>query len=322
MKRTWILELPDVDPGSDGHDEVAWLKREHRIQDRSARLWITCKAILDEYGEDKLTLRQLYYQLVGRGYIENTANSYDNLGTQLTNARKIDFIPWTRFENRSRSIQKGERSILDLAGKRPSVAARDQVRYALDPNDWTLPRWHGQPQRVEVWTEKDALVGIMGPICAQWGVSLVVSRGYTSYTYRREAMERLNDGATWTLFYFGDLDPSGVDITRMLDEEFEGIDVIRVGLTPAQVDGLPHNFAKEADSRHARFIEAYPELEGTCYELDALPPNELRTMLRDAIASRFNNEIDEDRRRTIAEWTDAYHGHLDELRQVIDWDQL
>ena len=75
------------------------------------------------------------------------------------------------------------------------------------------------------------------PVCKHWGVPLVVSRGYTSFTYRQEALRRLQDwrdrGRLPVLLYFGDLDPSGWDIWRMLRDE----------LSPVQVDledGLIH----------------------------------------------------------------------------------
>lgn len=88
----------------------------------------------------------------------------------------------------------------------------------------------------------------MEPICERWGVKLVVSRGYTSYTFRREAEDRLT-GAACKILYFGDLDPSGVDIPRMLQDDLIDVDMIRVALTPDQAQGLPPNPIKESDTR-------------------------------------------------------------------------
>jgi hypothetical protein len=66
---------------------------------------------------------------------------------------------------------------------------------------------------VELWVEKDALAGFLSPLCQSLGIPLIVSRGYTSYTFKQEAIKRFSevveDGREPVLLYLGDLDPSG-----------------------------------------------------------------------------------------------------------------
>lgn len=52
--------------------------------------------VIEEYegmGYD-LTLRQLYYQLVARGYIENSDRSYKRVGELINNARLAGLVDW------------------------------------------------------------------------------------------------------------------------------------------------------------------------------------------------------------------------------------
>ena len=40
--------------------------------------------------------------------------------------------------------------------------------------------WHDQAAEVQVYTEKDAVSGVLYPVTAQWDVPLGVLRGYAS----------------------------------------------------------------------------------------------------------------------------------------------
>ena len=68
---------------------------------------------------------------------------------------------------------------------------------------------------VEVWLEKDALSGVVFPITGELDVPLMVTRGYPSISFLHGAAETIaRQGKPSYLYYFGDHDPSGVDITR------------------------------------------------------------------------------------------------------------
>ncbi len=48
----------------------------------------------------RLTLRQLYYQLVTRNAIPNTERSYKNLGKLVSQGRLAGYIDWSAIEDR------------------------------------------------------------------------------------------------------------------------------------------------------------------------------------------------------------------------------
>jgi len=316
--KSWILDLPECDDAS-----IATIREGTGVHAKTAKLLAASAMILREY-EERVTLRQLYYQLVARGFIENSKRAYDNLIHHLTTARKSSFIPWDRFVDRARSVHAGD-SISEsfrLDRKPARSAAIDQVKDGFEVWPiWDLPKWWNQPMTVEVWTEKDALAGIMEPICNVLGVLLVVSRGYASYTFRREAEQRLPRGSS-KILYFGDLDPSGADIPRVLAEDLPGTIVDRVALHPDQIGDLPPNFVKETDTRTNAFLTTYPDLQGTCYELDALSPPQLRQLVESAIQAEFDDDIAAERDQRIEEWRNEYRSELDRLRKSVDWDLI
>jgi len=311
-KISWIWKLPPF-----SQDRIRAVAKAYSLRSRTAHLWLTAKKILAEY-PDPVTIRQLYYQMVSRGYIENSQQAYKNLDFQLSRAREAGYIPWEAFVDRSRAVLAGDRED-SISYTTPEDAARSQVRRAFTSyaRMYELPIWWGQPLRVECWTEKDALAGVFEPICEEMGVHLVVSRGYTSYTYRRQAEERFDGDKNAVILYFGDLDPSGIDIPRMLAEDLPQVEVKRVALLPSQVEGLPPNPVKETDTRFRKFLQRYPQLRGQCYELDALPPQQLRELCERAIFDHFDPEIAEERDRREREWRGKYEAELERQKEKL-----
>lgn len=258
-------------------------------------------AIVDEYQKQglKLTARQLYYQFVSRDLIPNTVQSYKNLTVTLADARYAGLVDWDAIEDRGRepTIWSEYASI--------SECVERAVR------TFRLPRWEGQPKYVELWVEKQALAGVLEPLAADYHATLLVNKGYSSASAMYEAaqrfMRRCNQAesdyfdedkpeAEPVLFYLGDLDPSGEDMVRDIKDrltEFgvERLEVRKLALNMDQVKRYrpPPNPAKKTDSRY----EAFAQKHGTqSWEVDALPPQVLQQIIRDA----FDETID---RKTV-----------------------
>jgi hypothetical protein len=154
--------------------------------------------------------------------------------------------------------------------------------------------WQDQSHRPEVWIEKAALIGVIAPVCGRWRVPHMAARGYPSHSELYVAGKRLqaisSEGQTPIVFYLGDHDPSGLDMTRSLRDELtlygrSPVEVIRLGLNLSQVWGLdlPPNPAKEYDARYSKYVE---ETEQTSsWELDALSPTFIDGLLEDAVGN-------------------------------------
>ena len=242
-----------------------------------------CNTILeDEFAGYTLTLRQLYYQLVSRNVLPNTERSYHLLGKVVARGRMAGLIDWDLIEDRVRTPW----SMPEFA----SIAELIQVAI----RSYRLPRWRGQEYYAELWVEKDALAGVLQPLAAEFHVTLMVNRGYSSVSAMKAASDRyLSRGQKLHLFYLGDFDPSGEDMVRDIsDRLFEfGADVkiVKIALTWEQVQQYspPPNPVKVKDSRARAFIDRYG---ASSWEVDALPPQVLEELIRAHFAAILDRE--------------------------------
>lgn len=231
-----------------------------------------------------LTVRQLYYQLVARGVIENTEKSYKNVASIINDGRIAGLIDWDAIEDRTRSFIARQRWV-----KPQDIFHAAAKSFHTDP-------WAKQDTRVFMVVEKEALVGVFERLCNRYDVPLLAARGYPSASVVREfADSKLDrgDGKEIVILHFGDHDPSGIDMTRDLRERFDlfgryaRFDLKRLALNYDQIEELnpPPNPAKMTDSRFG----AYKRRFGTSsWELDALPPDVLNTIAEREIMAHID----------------------------------
>jgi hypothetical protein len=238
-------------------------------------------AILAEYQTlgFVLTLRQLFYQCVSRTAIANTFDEYRKLGRTVGDGRRAGLIDWDAIEDRTRNVRS-----LPTWGDPSEIVASCVRLYCADI-------WAGQPRRPEVWIEKDALVGVIEDVCEEFRVPYFSCRGNVSESEMYAAGKRfaatIDHGQTPLVLHLGDHDPNGLDMTSDIRERLEmfarqPVEVRRLALNIGQTAGLPHNFAKEKDQRYAAYVRQF----GTdCWELDALRPDAVVALIREAVES-------------------------------------
>lgn len=164
--------------------------------------------ILDDYAAQgyDLTLRQLYYQFVAKGLIPNRDTEYKRLGSIVNDARLAGLIDWDRITDRTRNL------------KQNSHWSNPQDIVKACGDQFQVDKWADQPNYVEVWVEKDALVGLLEVACRPLDVAYFSCRGYTSQSEVWVASQRLlakiRAGKKVTIIHLGDHDPSGIDMTR------------------------------------------------------------------------------------------------------------
>ncbi|MFH0952361.1 MAG: hypothetical protein V1838_04200 [Patescibacteria group bacterium] len=250
----------------------------------------TMNKILDEYRAQgfRLSLRQLYYQLVARDYIPNNMRSYKNLGNLVSDARQAGLIDWDMIEDR------GRETVANGHWENPAeivVAAARQFR---------IDKWEGQPWHIEVMVEKDALSGVLEPVCRNLDIAITANKGYSSSSTmyeigQRLLSHRLNDKQILVI-YLGDHDPSGIDMTRDIDErltmysEISDIEVARIALNYDQVElwQPPENPAKQTDSRFMSYAMKFGE---SSWELDAVEPSTLADLINTLVAERRDDDL-------------------------------
>lgn len=255
----------------------------------------TINGILDEYSAEgyDLSLRQLYYQLVSRNIVENTERSYKNVGNVVSDGRLAGLIDWDIIKDRGREMIQNPHwtSPADILN---SCA----TQYRVD-------RWESQPRYVEVMVEKQALEGVLIPVCSEWDVPFTANKGYSSSSAMYEAgkriYNRLRDEKEVTVIYLGDHDPSGIDMTRDVEERLKlfaechpddtiTIEVIRAALNMDQVEEMnpPENPAKMTDSRAADYVSKFGR---SSWELDAIEPKRLAQLVSGQIQRLVDKKL-------------------------------
>jgi hypothetical protein len=299
---------------------------------------LACEIISDYEDQGyKLSLRQLYYQLVARNAVPNTEQSYDRVGTIIAEARMAGLCDWDMIEDRGREC------VTPAHWNNPGEIVEACA------NQYRIDKWADQPVFCEVMVEKQALEGVLEPVCNRLDIPFTANKGYSSVTMmyhqgrklREEFLKRcrakfvadahalekpfipakfLSDNrghafGQWmveqgfieeympirlsekgrkagfpriVVFYLGDHDPSGIDMTRDVADrlctfsDMTPIEVRRLALNMDQIEELnpPENPAKLSDSRARKYIERFGE---SSWELDAVSPEQLATLVTDAV---------------------------------------
>ena len=244
------------------------------------------KQLIYEWAEQHkpVTVRQLFYRLSTLDAVPKTEAGYKMVSRLCTLMRQNQEIPYEWFADNSRRIIK-PRTYLSIAD-----ALTDTATY------YRKSLWMHQDAHVEVWIEKEALVGVVQSITLQWDVPLLPVKGYPSLTFLYGAANTITaaskDGKATYIFYFGDYDPSGVDIYRNITEKLQEfapeatIYFERRAVTPQQIRDweLPERPTKKTDSRAKDFGDM-------SVELDAIEPDTLREMVEDCIYEVMDTEI-------------------------------
>jgi hypothetical protein len=264
-----------------------------------------------------LTLRQLYYQFVARDYIPNNIASYNRLGEIINKARLAGLLDWEYIVDRTRN----------LSGANHFDKPQDAVLKAA--RSFSQDLWRNQPVRIEVWVEKEALSQVVSRAASQHDVDHFSCRGYVSQSELWAAGQRLLayilGGQRVVILHLGDHDPSGIDMTRDINERLRmflardyhranieelgtsttmgaiwthmnrrtggsALEVNRIALNMDQVERYspPPNPAKVTDSRYASYRELYG---AESWELDALTPQVLDELIQRNIVVERDDAI-------------------------------
>ena len=259
--------------------------QEHKFNKSSVEIIGAANDIIREFSVQgfSLTLRQLYYQFVARAMIENTQQAYKRLGAIISNARLAGLVDWFAIEDRTRNLAAGAHW----------DSPRDIIESAAD--GYALDKWQNQDCRIEVWIEKEALTGVIAPICRDLDIAYFACRGYVSQSEQWRAGKRharyIRGGQDVLVLHLGDHDPSGMDMTRDNQTRLDlftwhaGVDVKRIALNMSQVEEYspPPNPAKMTDSRAGEYCSVYGY---DSWELDALEPKVIKELIRDEVFQR------------------------------------
>jgi hypothetical protein len=248
-----------------------------------------------------VTIRQGYYHLDVLGLIAKTEVGYAVVGElmgQMIEAEIID-PDW----------------VVDLSREpliwRVHDSPADALRAAAEGYFKNL--WLNEPHYVQVWIEKQGLIETIKSPCMRRCVSLWPAKGYASRAFLRRAVKEIVKADKPTFVYaYGDYDAAGWFASQHIDEMLRDyarragfrhdITFEHVALSPEQIDAfdLPTRPSKEIDDQGRQIPSApafralqesiAPRLVGQSCELDALDPDDLRSLVETRIARHMNGE--------------------------------
>jgi hypothetical protein len=186
-------------------------------------------------------------------------------------------MDWDKLEARTRKFNQRARCQSDAEIMQAAANSYHQDRLA------------NQDRRLFCIVEKDTLSGVLEPTCMDLDIPLLAARGYPSVTVLREfAIQAINpavqNGQQIIILHLGDHDPSGLDMTRDLEDRLalfvrKPITLHRIALNLDQIREVnpPENPAKTTDKRFADYARRYGH---SSWELDALPPDYLARLVK------------------------------------------
>jgi len=277
-------------------------------QGKSLALLSQIGTVLDEYEAYlPLTIRQVFYRLVGQFEYDKTENAYGRLCEAFNRARRAGLIS---FE-----------AIRDDGGTRispPSWAgvASFKATVADSAETYRLDRQTGQESRLWVGCEAAGMAPMLANVADPYGIPVMSSGGFDSLTAKRNLAQELcaATGAV-EILHLGDFDPSGEHIFTALFEDVAAMvtelghpapKFTRLAVTPEQIASLSLPTAPPKKTDNRSFDADYT------VQCEAIPPDVLTDILRDAIEARQCPDIrasvsarEQQDRRELARWIDG-----------------
>lgn len=289
-------------PDSEKAPKISWVNMDGQI--------LAAIEGLKESGYKFPTIRSVYYVLGTQNVIPLTDGGYKRLDAKIVEMRKEGSIPWGYF-----AVKRGTSSEAPAFWSGEEWANHWINRLRRAKETFHLPRWYGQPNLVEVWVEKDGLLGAVANWLSDLEVTVRAPQGYGAWEFIRESLVKIQEELGEQkkeeihILYAGDLDPSGKDIPRFMEQEaiayFEDelgvhVEFREIALSPEQVHkfhlpqqpGSAEVLAKiHRDPRLGWYRAHYPP--NLFVELDAffaLATKDAKALIRSEVMDLFDDE--------------------------------
>lgn len=275
-----------------------WVADFRGIQPKTQELWKAIRWEFEEQGRQSMTVRQMFYRMSSASQVEKTENGYRRVQRCLLEMRRAGAIPYDWIADNTRWQRKPQ--------------TYNSLTSAADfwAKNYRRALWDEQPVYVEIWVEKDALSGVFYDVTNEYDVPLYVTRGYSSETLVQTAAENLRSiDKPIYIYHYGDFDPSGRGAAHDIRDKLHGFGAqftfVEAALTADQVVSmrLPTRPTKRSDSRAKSWQGG-----DSSVELDAIPPNELRRMVRSVIEQHIDTatlemtrKIEKEERASVVE---------------------
>ena len=230
-----------------------------------------------------LTIRQIFYRLVGLEAIEKTEKEYGHLCDLLNVARRAEQIDMDAIRD-----DGGADDAVRIGYTGPDELIADFLHSA---ERYRIDRQAGQDRRIVLWCEAAGMVPQLKRVATPYGVSVKSSGGFDSLT-TKHALGMAMENAL--VLHVGDYDASGECMFDALQEDIEAfassygneVEFVRLAVTPDQI--AEHNLATappKASTHQVRKQLSYTT------QAEALDPADLAEIVRNGIESHMDTDI-------------------------------
>ena len=194
-----------------------------------------------------VTVRGVFYRVVSAGGVEKTEHGYDLVIRRLKVLRRAGKVSYWDITDGTRTTFRPR-----------TYTGIDQV-LSSTAEVYRRQLWADQGTEVMIFSEKDAITGVLYPVTSEYDVPLSVVRGYSSETMVFTTADLVNDAAMAgkhvIIYQLGDHDPSGVDAWRSFTEQV----VSFLPLAEQDDDGWRFTAVEVLTALSARNMQAYAE---------------------------------------------------------------
>lgn len=252
------------------------IKRRRATQDEMEE---RAQFLIDYAGRHgPVTVRQLFYAATVASVpgIDKDEAGYGKVQVQVLDLRRAGRLPYDSISDATRYMRK------------PRTFDGWEAALQNTAHFYRKSLWSESDEEVEIWLEKSALAGVLYPVTSEFDVPLMPTGGYTSETFAYGSVDAMRGTDKALVIYaLYDFDRSGQDAALSLKEKVERfgaefdvqVQFHQLGLTEMQVRrlNLPTRPAKRTTVADQRWPYDFAA------ELDAIPPDTIRDMVRGAI---------------------------------------
>lgn len=255
------------------------------LDDKTAMIWYGIVQSYHDVDYIPQSVRQIYYKVEGYGIVPKDETGYRRVQRQVLNMRRAGCLRYDLVTDGTRWVH--------------GPTTHNDIEAFLENSRKTYRRdlWLSQAVNVHIWLEKEALYGVIGAVTEDYDIPVMVSRGFASESYLYSVAEAITASNKPTYVYtMYDFDRAGqlaADHIRAKLVDFgAAFHFGRLALLPDQIAAynLSTRKPKRTDIRNGW---QYPY----CCELDALPANVLRALVKDAIERHIDHRALEETKR-------------------------
>jgi hypothetical protein len=276
---------------------INWQPRAH-----TAAVLENVQAVIEEYADFlPLTIRQIYYRMVGVYGYDKTEQAYGRLVELLNKARRARVIAFDAI--RDDGFHKTE-----WLGWSGIDAAKQFIQN--EARNFRLDRQNGQATRLVAWCEAQGMAPQLERVCEPFSISVYSSGGFDSLTVKDSVAQEFAALGSALVLHIGDHDPSGVHVFGSLGEDVRAFTeeaggefaFIRLAVTPQHIDAYNLPTAPPKPTDHRAFV-------GETVQAEALPPDVLAAILEEAILKH----LDEAAYQTVLDQ------EANKREELVDW---